>query len=141
MDLWGSPIASDSGLPSGRHVGGRRAVGLVSGESRPPAEEGERKSCGSTDAENVMALRAYSVRRSPGKAAAGAGAAILLLRLLRLLLPSSNLPRRCIRLWFPLPAAAAALPFYMKALFRPSYRVTSSEKLSPSIEMFDPCFL
>ena len=98
LEFMGKPDCFRLWTPFGATHGGRREVGLVSGESGPP-EEGERKSYGSTDAENVMALRAYSVGRPPRKA--GAGAAILLL--LRLLLPSSNLPRRCIHLWFPRP--------------------------------------
>ena len=104
LGFMGKPDCFRLWTPFGATHGGRREVGLVSGESGPP-EEGERKSYGSTDAENVMALRAYSVGRPPGKAAAGAGAAILL--------PSFYLPRRCIRLWFPLlrPSCRRRLAF------------------------------
>ena len=75
-------------------------MGLVSGESGPP-EEGERKSYGSTDAENVMALRAYSVGRPPARE--GSSRSRSRYPPPPPLLPSSNLPRRCIHLWFPRP--------------------------------------
>ena len=124
LEFMGKPDCFRLWTPLGATHGGRREVGLlVSGESGPP-EEGERKSYGSTDAENVMALRAYSVVRPPGKAAAGAGAAILLLRLC-FLLPTSRDAAYIYGSPVPLPPAAAALPFYMKALSRPTHRVTS----------------
>ena len=140
LGFMGKPDCFRLWTPFGATHGGRREVGLVSGESGPP-EEGERKSYGSTDAENVMALRAYSVGRPPGKAAAGAGAAILLLRLL---LPSSNLPRRCIHLWFPRPPPSCRrrrLAFLYESSIPTNPQGDFPKIVTLPNEMFDPYFL
>ena len=138
LEFMGKPDCFRLWTPFGATHGGRRELGLVSGESGPP-EEGERKSYGSTDAENVMALRAYSVGRPPRKA--GAGAAILLL--LRLLLPSSNLPRRCIHLWFPRPPPSCRrrLAFLYESSIPTNPQGDFPKIVTLPIEMFDPYFL